>query len=201
AFVAAGAQVTSSQTIRISAGDDVYHMGLAGASSLGLAAVGAAANLTLVNNTTQAYVAGHADAAKNVVIRAIGLEDILAMATAESGSIGIGVTASLPVISLETHTHAFVDSNAFVHATGNVLVYARDDTKTSDISGQIGLGIGLGVGASASVTLITKDTRAYVGAGATVNADGSTGDTISAFDGSVPATGASPRHPITELGV
>src|SRR5262249_30238682 len=94
----------------------------------------------------------------------------------------------LPIISLETHTHAFVDAGGFVHAVGNVLIDSKDDTITNVLSGELGLGtsIGIGVGAAASVTLITKDTQAFIGQNAEVHADGLTVDTITVKQGRVP---------------
>ena len=49
---------------------------------------------------------------------------------------------------INNQTHAFVDSNAYVHALGNVLILAEDDSQTTSIAGQATLG-GSTVGVSA----------------------------------------------------
>ena len=207
AFIAAGAQTLSNETIRVAAGSDVYHMGIAGAASIGgLGTVGASGNLSLFDNLTQAYVAGSADAEKDVQIWATAKQDVLAIASgmaATTSSFGLNLSASLPVISLNSATHAFVDASGFVDAEGNVLVRALDDTDTDVISGQATFGTSgtLAVGGSAAVSLIDKDTRAWIGDGAIVNARGDTLDTISVFDGTASMADGFPAEDIHGLGV
>jgi len=204
AVIAAGAQATSSQSIRVAAGSDAYNLGVAGAeSAAGLVSVGAAGNLSFINNTTQAYVAGSATANDDVEILAHAEEDILAIATglsAATGSYGVDLTASLPLIAIDNSTHAFVDAGGFVHALGNVLIAARDDSVTSSIAGEASLdtSTGLGVGASAAVTLITKDTKAFIGHNATVEADGTASDTVNAYTGAANSSVSFPLGFATE---
>ncbi len=208
AFVAAGAQATSNKFVRIVAASDTYDLGIGGSAAAGgLAVLGAAANLSLFNNLTQAYVAGHVEAQNDVDILAKAEEDVVAVAagiSVDTSSFGLNLTASLPVVSVGSAARAFVDKGGFVHSVGNTLISAEDDTATSVIAGQASFGAsyGLGVGASAGVTLINKDTRAYIAGGATVNADGNTADTITVFDGSVATGGAPfPTEAIHGLGV
>ena len=186
--------------MQVAAGDDAYHMGDGGALAIGGLSVGAASDLSLINNTTQAYIGGHVTAAQNVYVLAVGEEDIVAVADAASSGDAITVTPSFPVISLQTATHAFVDANAYVHASGSVLVDSTDNTSTTALAGGAGVGSYVGVGASASVTLITKDTEAYIGQGAQVLADG--GASISGvFDGTTGSGGAFNTGTIQGLGV
>ncbi|MGD8330967.1 MAG: hypothetical protein PVJ49_16170, partial [Acidobacteriota bacterium] len=207
AFIAQGAQATSDESIRVAAGSDVFHMGIAGGFSLGgLATVGASGNLSLFDNLTQAYVAGSADAAQDVEVLAIASEDVLAIAAemaASTGSFGLNLNASFPVISIRSNTHAFVDATGVVTAQGNVLISAQDDTDTDVIAGQAAFGTSgtLAVGASAAVSLINKDTRAFLAQGATVTALGNTVDTIDVHDGTVSMGGGFPTEAIHGLGI
>ena len=74
---------------------------------------------------------------------------------------------------MKATTHAFLDAGAVVSAGGNVLVSARDDTDLDLIGGTAAFGSGfLGIGATFVLALIEKDTRAWIGAGATVDAKG-----------------------------
>jgi hypothetical protein len=190
AFVAPGATATSDENVRVAAGSDEFHMGISGAAAIGAhATVGASGNLSIFNNLTQAYVAGMADAEKDVQVWANGKEDVLAIAAGMSvtTSYGLNLSASFPVILLDSAVHAFVDNNGVVDADGNVLVRAVDDTDTDVISGQasFGMSVGMTVGASAAVSIIDKDTRAWVAPGATVTARGDTADDIVVANGPV----------------
>ena len=194
AFVAAGAQVNTGQDVRVAAGSDVSHMGIAGAAAIaGNVPVGVATNLTLIDTTTQAFIAGQVGnlaPVQNVEVRAFAKEDVLAISGALSvstGDFGINLAASLPVISIDSETSAFVDANGFVDALGNVLIKARDDTDTDTIGGNGSLSgaAGASVGATASVTIIDKETRAWIGQNATVHADGDTTSTIEVANGPV----------------
>ena len=143
----------------------------------------------MISNLTQAYIAGTANANTDVDILAMSTEHLLAVASgfsAQAGSFGIGLTGSFPLLLINNQTHAFVDSNAYVHALGNVLISAEDDSQTTSIAGEASLGgsdVGISAVASAAVTLITKDTRAFIGQFATVKADGTTSSTVNAPNG------------------
>ena len=169
-------------------------MGIAGAAAIaGNVPVGVATNLTLIDTVTQAFIAGQVGnlaPVQNVEVRAFAKEDVLAISGALSvstGSFGINLAASLPVISIDSETSAFVDANGFVDALGNVLIKARDDTDTDTIGGNGSLSgaAGASVGATASVTIIDKETRAWIGQNATVHADGDTTPTIDVANGPV----------------
>ena len=192
AFVAGGATVNTPHDVRVAAGSDAYHMGVAGSAAVAATApVGAAVNVSLLNITTQAYVqgqVGNVTPVEDLQIVAFSIEHVLAVAggvAATTGEFGVSLNASLPVISVETHTHAFVDTGGFVHAVGNVLVKAHDDTGTTTVGGNAMLNgsVGDSFGATASVTIVGKDTRAWVAGGSTVLADGLTGTTITVADG------------------
>src|SRR4029077_18994954 len=131
-------------------------------------------NVSLLDILTQAYVAGQVGnltAVQDLEVAAFSNEHILAIGggmTATTGTFGVNLAASLPVISLHTQTHAFVDTTGFVHAAGNVLIKAHDDTQTTTVGGNASLNgaAGYSFGVTASVTIIGKDTKAYVAHGA-----------------------------------
>ena len=84
---------------------------------------------------------------------------------------GTGVAGSVSVFTLNDHTYAYLGNSAQVDAGGNVLVAAQDVTGSSMLDGTVALGFeGVGVGGSVGINVINKDTEAYVGPSAVVNA-------------------------------
>ena len=148
----------SEQSVLIAAGTDSYVMGIAGAASASaVGAAGGAADLTFVNNQTTASIGNSAvvNALKDVEVRASGTEDVLAIAGGATSSI-LAISGSLPVISVNSQTHAFVGADAVVDAGGNVLIKATDDTDTDVVSGSASVGAGIGDGTSLGATLIGR---------------------------------------------
>jgi hypothetical protein len=133
-----------------------------------------------------------------VRVLATAKEDVLAIAAGFTAAVLGTLTGSLPVISVGSATHAFIAPSAVVAADGNVLVLAQDDTDTDVIAGTAGLQLGIGVGVSAGLTLIDKDTQAFIASGAQVNGRGNTAGTIAVTDG--PVTGL-PTELIHGVGV
>ncbi|MEJ2723027.1 MAG: LEPR-XLL domain-containing protein [Deltaproteobacteria bacterium] len=206
AFVASGAKVnkgtdtdadpTSDQSVLVAAGNDLYHMGIGGAISIaGTAAVTPGAEVTVITNNTKAYVDDGAlvKAEKDIEVTANASEDILSVAAGVggSGTVGIGVAASVLVMDNTTYAYIGKDATslgdpidtdpsgamgAVAKAGGNILVSAKDTTETFMIAGSLGLGFGAaGIGGAAGVTVLDKDTQAFVGRYATVDAKGNGG--------------------------
>ncbi|MCI0581666.1 MAG: FG-GAP-like repeat-containing protein, partial [Chloroflexi bacterium] len=178
------------QSVLVAAGSDSSHMGIAGVAALaGLVSVGPAAGLTSVDNTTEAAIEDGAvvNARHGVDVLAAAREDVLSIAGGFSAApVAAALAGSLPVISIDSRTHAVV--NGTVNTDGNVLVSARDDTDADVIAGAAGLGRGAGLGVSAGLTVIGKDTRAGIGGSAVVDARGLTAPTLRAFNGEMGAT-------------
>ena len=132
-------------------------------------------------------------------MRANAAEDLLAFAasvTAGQSSGALEAAASFDLLVIHGTTHAIIGEGAVVSAGGNVLVTANDDTDLDGIAGQAGLG-GSAVGAGASIVTaaIVKDTQAYIGQGATVDAKGNSAATLTVFSGSIePAVGTEQIH-------
>src|SRR5262249_26539428 len=75
-------------------------------------------------------------------------------------------------------------------------VTANDDTDIDVIAGQAGLGGSvIGAGASITTTAIVKDTQAFIGQGATVDAKGNSSGLLDVFNGTIdPALGTERIH-------
>jgi hypothetical protein len=193
------------QGVLVAAGSDTFCLALTGGgalpSAISVASVGAAINLALLDNITEAGIAPAAqvNAAGDVQVQALANEQILAFAASLSGGAGLSLAnadGSFDIVSVHSATHAFIGASAVVNAGGNVLVSAQDNTGLDSIAGAGALGTGLaGVGLSFTVAVIGKDTQAFVGQGATVNAKGNSSSTIAVADGSVkPAIGSELIH-------
>jgi hypothetical protein len=192
AFVADGAMVNQNngaaqagQAVLVAAGNDYYRMGVAGAGSIsGGGSVTPGADIAVIRNDTEAYIGSGAvvDALGDIQVSAGSTIDILSISAALAGSGGLGVAGAVSVIDIGNKTHAHVDGQ--VTAGGNMLVAAVDTTEVDIIAGSLGLGLGAGgVGASVGVTVIDKDTRAYIGDNATVDVDGAPGGLAGIFSG------------------
>ncbi|MFV2069876.1 MAG: beta strand repeat-containing protein, partial [Pirellulales bacterium] len=163
---------SSSQSVHVAAGDDFYHFALAGSLAGGVAAVSPAVGVTVLTNTTQAYVGSNAtvDALNDVSIEAHGVEDILLVGFGIAAGV-VGIGGAVDVLSITNEVTAFIGSGANVSAGGDVLVLATDDTDLDVISGALAGGA-VGIGASVGVIDLDKTTQASIEAGAQVDAKG-----------------------------
>ncbi len=171
------ATAASGQSVRVAAGSDYYHMAmLGGASFTGEGgAVGPAVDVAVATNNTSAYVGTGAevDAMKDLSVVANGGEDFLSLSAGIGGSAGVGVAGSVSTTTLHDQTYAYLDHDSTAKAGGNVVISANDATKTDSVDGALAVGLEAGgAGGSVPVTTLRKDTQAYVGAGATVDAGG-----------------------------
>ena len=191
--------VDAAQDVVIAASSDTSFMAISGALSVsGIAGVGASASAGMIRNLTSAGVG------PDSVVRARDEVKVLASATQKvlpiaagfafsSGAViipllGIPVAGSLPVVSINSQTFAFVDHDATVEAGSNVEVRARDDSNVDTVAGAgafaTGGGYSIGLGASAAFIVVRKDTRAWIGEGAVVDARAG-GATVSVLTGTV----------------
>ncbi len=183
----------ANQSVLVAAGSDYYHLGVAGEVSVsGGVSVDPGAELTIATNHTKAFT----DSSALVAAR----RDVQVMASqggaivSFSGGLSVGgnaVAGSVSVFSLNDQTLAYIGASAQVNAGGNVLVAARDDTGSSMVDGTIALGFAaVGIGGSLGLNLINKDTEAYVGAGATVNALAQNTTSMTVFQSGVGSNGS-----------
>jgi len=187
AFIAEGARVNqdtsgtidAGQGVLVAAANDFHHMGIVGSVGAGFVGVTANADVTLTNLHTNAYIDDGAwvDAKGNIEVTARSHEDVLSLAFAVGAGF-VGVSAPNSIMVINSTTHAYIGNNAItdgggakVDANGSVLVSAKDDTDAFVIVGSVAAGA-VGVGGSVSVLLIDKDTGAWVGDHAAVDAKG-----------------------------
>ena len=154
----------------------------AGAGGLGggeTAGIGLANSTVSMSADTKAHVDGGAKVTgKNVRVGASHTTDItyatiaggLAGTAAINGAVGVNV--------LDTKTHAYTEDNAELTATGTedtdgITITASDETKLDGGNGGASVGfVGGGAGLALAVTNIHKDTEAYAGKAAKLDAKG-----------------------------
>ena len=139
------------------------------------------ASVLVVTNTTMAHIDDGAQvtAAHDIAVEAHATESIL-VTVATGAFSGAAVSGSVSVVSLKDVTYAYIGNSATTNAAGahanaggNVLVSASDDTDTFTIAGSLAIGVDIGsLGGSVAVTVLNKDTRAFLGTHSVVNASG-----------------------------
>jgi hypothetical protein len=157
---------SGTQTVEVGAGDDFYHLGLAGSIGGGVVGVAPAVDVTVVGNTTEAYISSNAtvNAVDDVRVEAHATDGFLLIGFGVAGGL-VGVGAAVSVLSLNDKTNAYIGGNATVFAGGDVLVNATDETTLTTVTGALAGGF-VGVGGAVGVMSITKDTEAWVAADA-----------------------------------
>lgn len=215
AFIDDGAQVNASltgagaeQSVLVAAGSDFHNIGVA--ASLGIAGPGAAvapaADVVILVNRTEAFIGDAAvvNARQDVIVSAESTQDVIAI-TAGIGGAFVGIGGSTAIIVIDSATQAHIgtayaaDSSegatplndsegARVAAGGDVLVKADDGTEIFVVTGGIGAGA-VGIGASAAISVLDKDTQAYVGDYASVDALGNGTGLTGVYAGAIDANG------------
>ncbi len=178
----------SDQAVHVGAGNDLFMRTVVGAvAGAGKAAGAPAADIIRIAMDTHAFINDNAqvNATDDVTVLAYAEEDIIGVSVAVAGSLGgsfAGAGAAVAV-DLTNTTYAYVGDGATVTSDGNVQVYAEDRTDADVVAGGVGLAIasGGGVGASIGVSLLAKDTDAWIGA-STIDALGNQG-TFAIFNG------------------
>ncbi|MDM0029447.1 leukotoxin LktA family filamentous adhesin [Variovorax saccharolyticus] len=183
-----GGTPNAAQSVRVAAGNEQFHLGLAGAASgAGAVAVGAGADVFVANNNTAARIGAGAQvkAARDVQVLAEGKTQVLDMGIGLSAAGTVAVAGSVAVVSIDDQTQAVVAGGTTrIDAGGNARIAARDDTTVDMVAGAAAAGFGAaGVGAAVSVSSIDKTTQAAIGDGATVNALGNASTGMTAYSG------------------
>jgi len=198
AYIADGARINTDQTssgdgqsVLVAAGTDFRHLGIGAAAAIsGQVGLGPAAEVTVVDNNTYAYIGKGAQVAakEDVEVVAASTQDILSITGAGALGVGaVGLAGSVSVVSIDNDTFAYVgDRNTgdarglSVKADGNIVISARDKTKTEIVTGSLAGGT-VGIGGAIGVTLIEKDTKAFIGNNAEVDAKGNSDSTVAAY--------------------
>lgn len=172
-------------SIVVTAASDTHNFGVAGTAS-GSGSIGAAAgaDTLVVTKHTQAWIADRvtANADKNIKTIATSTEKFVSVAASASGggTAGLAGAAGALVANITTQavmgddpTDAIVPAgSANIHASGNILIAATDDTQVDMLAGTLTVGGTASVGASVAVPVIHKLTEAYVARIAHVTGDG-----------------------------
>ncbi|MDD4600778.1 MAG: hypothetical protein PHQ46_06940, partial [Negativicutes bacterium] len=180
AFVDAGAALNSDKSVLINASDDTTIGSFGGAVSFGgTAGVGAGAVIEVINKDTEASIKDSStdkktvvNAGQDVVVEAQSSENITAAAASAAGGGTAGVAGSGVVYVVTNNTSGYIGDNAQIHAGGNAVASAIDNTTMNLLAGNVAVGGTAGVGGAAGVSVITKTTDAHIGENATVQADG-----------------------------
>ena len=197
AYIAADARVNqtapystggSTQTLDISAEDDTTLVNVPGALALteGSAGIAASVDVEVITKKVKAYIGQGAmvNAGGDVSIGAISTENLFVLAIAGAASEDVAVTGSIIVVDLNggsQSTTAFIDNDAVLHGGGKVDISASDNAPLSLSAGNVAVTSGAaGVGASAVILLRNGNVDAAVHSNATVDANGSTGLSVSA---------------------
>ncbi len=198
---------TSEQSVLVAAGSDYFNLGVNGAGSVGTGAagVGAGADVSMLKNTTKAYIDDGAQvaAAKDIAVKAYAKEEVISIAAALGASGEVGVAGAVGANVITNETEAFIGSKAVVIAKNNLAISAQDDTSVVSIAGGAGIGIGTaGVGGSVSTGIINKDTAAYIGSAAIVDAEAQLADDqLTVYTGKYDSNGNKLKKNISGLSV
>jgi hypothetical protein len=162
--------------------DDIATIGVSGGVS-GLAAVNLSGAVTSLNTSTIARIgadvtvnpAAITDAATEQAVRVLAGSDLnhLAVAVSIAGAGAAAVAPSAAVAFLSLSTQAVIDAGAQVRARGGVTVDARSVQQIALVGAGGGLAGVVGFGATTGIVSLNLATRAEVGQGARVEADGS----------------------------
>ena len=181
------------QSVNVAAGSDFAHIAFAGAIAGGAVGVGPAASITVLSNTTEAYIGwdgavqnpqtanATAKARNDVLVAAHQTEDMLLVGIGFGGGT-VGIGAGVDVLSIDNDTRAAIGPNSTVFAGGDVFVNASDITDFDVLSGGGGAGLA-GVGGAVGVTVVTKDTQAWIDSDATVDGQGAGTGITGIFNG------------------
>ncbi|WP_322865055.1 leukotoxin LktA family filamentous adhesin [Aquicoccus sp. G2-2] len=175
ALMGAGARVTATGAVNLTAENDFSTFSLAGgAAGGGSNGVGASASVVTVKNVTRAAMADGTGVADRAEINTDGAIEISATATesgktiaaagAAAGSNAVGAGAAVYV--LDTTTEALIGDYAKVgntYNTGTLDLSASDVSTLLSIGGALSGGGSTGAGAGVGVGVIAKKTHAMVG--------------------------------------
>ncbi len=197
ASVGAGSNltVTGAGSLIVAASDTTSVISVAGDLAVGgSAGVGVGVDVGVYDKKTNAYIDSGvvATVGGSVEVIAQSTENLISVAAgiAVSGTAAIGVNAGVHVFTLQTRAFIGDDPNApsgkgpgNVHAAGSVVISANDVSDINEIVGVLAAGQ-VGVAAGAGVNVFTKDTEAFIGAGAAVTGLGN-GATVTVDTGRI----------------
>ncbi len=196
AWIGSGAQINQNiatvakagQGVSVTATDNYNIVNAAGGlgAAGGTAGIGIGIVVDVITRDVEAHVDPSANikAGQNVVVNASSSQTLLDIAASVGAAGTAGVAGSIAVLVITNPagggTKGFIDSNAVVHAGGNMTVDATDASNIQLYAGGLAFGGTAGVGVSATVLVKTTAVDAYIGQGANVQANGSAGLSVAA---------------------
>ncbi|MFG1423992.1 LEPR-XLL domain-containing protein, partial [Roseixanthobacter liquoris] len=170
-----GGRVTSERDVVVAARGDLTLTGVAGSLAIGGSnGVGAGIDAGVITRTVEASIASGASVSgrSNVVVSAQDSASNLGISAAGAvgGTAAGALTAGISVANLTTR--AFIGDGASVDSDGNVVVRANSDLSLTTISANLSVGGTAAIGVPLALGILTVDTEAYVGQGASVTALG-----------------------------
>ena len=186
---ASTAGAASGQSVLVAAGNDTSFLGIATAIKFAAAGLTPGAVVVVINNTTIASIDDGASvsALGDVVVGAHSSGNVLTIALGVADSSGLTASASYVGVTDTTQANIGDSANSYatgaqVNAGGNVLVDATDATDAYLFTGAFGVSV-LGVaGGAISIVDLSKNTDAFIGDFATVNALGKTAGLSNIYD-------------------
>ncbi len=199
AYIGDGAKVNQAssgegaeQSVLVAAGNDFTRLGVAGGLSItGVVAVTPGVDVGVINTDAWAWIGAGAqvDAQRDIDVLARSKADVLSISVSAAGSGTVSVAGAVSALVFNTGTKAWAGDSAVLNAGGNVVISAQSETDVDVIAGALGVGIiGGGVGAGVGVIVIDKDTQAWVGQNADIDAKGNFGTTV-VYDGTLSDSG------------
>lgn len=176
--------------VTIDASGKLLDVSVAGAVSYsggatGVGGFGAAADAVALAQTVKAFIGDNAvvDAAGDISITASQDTDIISVAACGAVTKGkIGMTGSASIQVVTNVVEASIGAGAVVTTPGSLLLDADDSLFVVSVAGAVAYGNTAGFGASGAVGVIDQTTRASIGDGASVSAQGH-GDGVSGGNG------------------
>ncbi len=173
--------------VEVAATDTTDDLSLAGTIGIGgTAGVGVGVVVDVFTKDTEASIGkgGSITASGNVTVSATSSETFteLSVGGGFGGTASVNVQAAVPVISITTKAYVADGSSssegASITAGGSVGVMADESMTLNVVAGNISGGGTAAVGAAVSVPVVTKETHAWIGNYAHVNATGNTAITV-----------------------
>ena len=192
----------------VSATDTTSILGISGAVAIGgTAGVGAGVDVEVINKDTEAWIANLAqvNVSGNAAVSATSSESATSIAVGGgfAGDVAVNVNVAVSVYNITTKAFIaggpLLTDGATVNAGGSAGVSADEQLSLNMIGGNLSASGTAAVGAAASVPVVTKETHAYIGDHAKVNAAGASG--VSAATGKVSLLATDTHFDPSALGV
>ncbi len=181
AYIGDNSTITTTNALSLTSLNDTQSRAIAGNVALtqGDVSVGVGNATQAITNLTQSYVGQSVVVnAGQIIIDANSDQDSWAIAVSAAGSTGVvAVAGSVSLTKIDNITHAYVEtgSQLTTHPNGaltpvignqSITIKASDKTSTIGVGGALSLGDDVGVSGGVDISLVNKDTQAYLASSA-----------------------------------